>query len=283
VRIGIDSYSYHRLLGDVRPGEDAPQAVFSNGSLDVLAEGRRLGVDVVSLETLFLPPPNALDAVRVREAAGPVEIALSWGHWEGLEFGANEGALTDLLAWLRLAPALDCRLVRVVAAGPRLLGAEPLALQVSRTAPLLRAACAGAREVGVELALENHGDLTADGVLALIRSVDDPALGVCVDTANAVRVGDDPLEATERLAALVRMVHLKDCAPFDGDLAAGPRSVVYGEGVIPLAEILEALERSRFDGPVCVELAQLPAGDVDERTMVADCVRWLRERLRGAA
>lgn len=276
--VGIDSYAYHRLLGEVRPGEDAPQELFENGSLDVLAEARRLEVDLVSLETLFLDEPGRLDAAKLVDAAGPVELALSWGHREGFEFGANEAALADLVAWLELAPALACRLVRVVAAGPRLVGAEPLERQLARTAPLLQRACAAARAANVELALENHGDLTAAAILYLLERVDDELLGVCFDTANAVRLGDDALEATQLLAPRIRMVHFKDCAPYDGDLLRGPVSVPYGEGVIPLDAILATLSDTGFAGPVCVELAQLPPGDVDERELVARCVRWLRAR-----
>lgn len=279
VRIGVDSYAYHRLLGEVRPDEDRPRETFADGSLAVLAEARRLGVDLAALETLFLPPPGELDPAVLLDAAGPLEIALSWGHAEGFEFGANPGALPELEAWLELAPELGCRLVRVVAGGPRLVGREPLERQLARTAPLLARACALAREVGVELALENHADLTAAAVLDLLDRVEEPLLGVCFDTANALRVGDDPLEAAARLAHAVRIVHLKDCMPFEGDPLVGPPSVVYGEGAVPVGRILDVLAGAGFAGPVCVELGQLPPGDVDERAMVAACVRWLRERV----
>ena len=60
---------------------------------------------------------------------------------------------------------------------------------------------------------------------------------ICLDTANALRVGDDPVEAAALLAPLTRMVHLKDVEPLDRvvDPVAGPCSVPYGEGVVPIA------------------------------------------------
>jgi sugar phosphate isomerase/epimerase len=71
------------------------------------------------------------------------------------------------------------------------------------------------------------------------------------------------------------MVHLKDVEPItaETDAVAGPRSVPYGTGVVPVEAVLDAL--GRFDGFVCVELGQLGPGD-DERALVAASVAWLR-------
>ena len=98
---------------------------------------------------------------------------------------------------------------------------------------------------------------------------------MCLDTANALRVGDDPLDAAVVLAPWVRMLHLKDCEAPDGS-ATGPRSVPYGQGVVPLAAVLDAVRGT--DPLTCVELGHLGPGVVDERALVADGVAWLRAR-----
>ena len=132
-------------------------------------------------------------------------------------------------------------------------------------------------ELGLALALENHGDLTASQLAELLDRVGDETLGACLDTANALRVGDDPLEAARLLAPAVRMVHLKDVEPLEraADPIAGPCSVAYGEGVVALRDVLAALGGSAFDGLVCVEIAQLREG-ADELGLVERCVAWLR-------
>lgn len=56
-----------------------------------------------------------------------------------------------------------------------------------------------------------------------------------------------------------------------------------GEGVAPLADVLAILDASGFAGPVCVELASLGEGDVDELAMIERSVRWLREHMPGQA
>lgn len=276
MRIGIDSYSYHRLFGEVRPGEAAPARSFGPGSIEVLRHARSLGVDAVSLETCFLHPPGVLDLDALRAEAGPMELVVAWGHRHGLEYGASEAALESLLEWIGVAGGLGCRVVRCVAASPAFRGREPVVAQVARTVRPLTLAARRAGEVGVRLALENHGDLRARELLDLVAEVDDDALGVCFDTANAVRVGDDVVAAARLLAPLTSMVHLKDVEPMENvtDPVAGPRSVPYGDGVVPVGEVLDALDQR--DALVCVELGQL-GGDDDELALVEQGVAWLRD------
>jgi sugar phosphate isomerase/epimerase len=203
VRIGLDSYTYHRLLGELRPGEEDPGERLADGGAAVISEARALDVDAVSLETCYLGPPSRLGVGALSQAADGLELALSWGTHEGFALGARTDALDDLLDWVRIASSLGCRLMRVVAGGPR---QRARADDWPATVAPLRRAAEHARELGVELALENHGDLTAAQIDALLDTVANPALGVCFDTANAPRVGDDTLAACHLLAARVRMV-----------------------------------------------------------------------------
>ena len=279
MRIGIDSYSYHRLFGELRPGEAAPARSFAD-SREVVAHARSLAVEGVSLETCYLDPPEVLDVDALRDAAGPVGLVVAWGHRHGLEYGANEAAVDDLLRWIELAARLGCRLVRCVAASPPFRGVEPVEEQIARTVRPLANATAHARERGLRVAIENHGDLRARELLELVERVDDDALGVCFDTANAVRVGDDAIEAARLLAERTWMLHLKDVEPMANvtDPVAGPRSVPFGEGVVPVAEVLEAVRPS--DPLVCVELGQL-GPDADELVLVEQGVAWLRAYSNG--
>src|SRR5260370_39913356 len=105
MRIGIDSYSYHRLLGEIRPGETETPERWNAG--DVIDHARTLGVDGVSLETCFLDRDSVIDP-------GGLELVIAWGHRHGLEYGGNPDALRDLLDWLEVAGTLECGLVRCV-------------------------------------------------------------------------------------------------------------------------------------------------------------------------
>jgi sugar phosphate isomerase/epimerase len=275
MRVAVDTYSYHRLLGEIRPGEDDPGERFARGTLDAIAHCGGLGLDGVSLETCFLGAPGALDLAEFADAAGPLELTLAWGHPDGLGFGEIPGALDDLLRWISFAPRMSVSLVRLVAGSPRVRRDEHVQEQIARTVGPLREAARTAIAMGVELAIENHADLRASELRELLERIGEPVVGVCLDTANALRVGDDPLAAAMVLAPWVRMLHLKDCETPDGS-AAGPRSVPYGQGVVPLEAVLEVVMPG--DPLTCVELGHLGGGPVDERALVADGVAWLRAR-----
>jgi sugar phosphate isomerase/epimerase len=276
MRIGIDSYSYHRLLGEVRPGERDPGERI-DGVEALIHEMLAAGAEVLSLETAFLAPAE-LDAERMLAAAEGREITIAWGHPLGLHWGSRPDLLDELLAWIALAPRLGATIVRCVAAGPALASA-PTAERFAATSVALARAVAAARELGLTLALENHADIARNELCALLEAV--PGLAVCLDTANALRVGDDPVALARATASRVAVVHLKDvAAPAAAGSLVGPASVAHGEGVIDLDGVLDAL-RPAATMPICVELGHLGGGTVDERRLVRDGVAWLR-RARAA-
>jgi len=274
VRIGVDSYSYHRLLGFLRPGEKPAELAFADGLMAPIEHALSLGCDVVSVQTCFLATPAEIDRGALGSVGEQVELVLAWGAPNGLEFGRREDALDDLVAWIELAAAVGCRLMRIVLGGPALRGVESPAAQVARSIAPVRAAARHAARHGVELAVENHGDIATEHLSILLECVAAENLGLCFDTGNAVRLGEDPVETARRIAGRTLMVHLKDVESPERalDSVAGPCSVAYGEGVVPVEAILEALAEPIDRGsPVCVEIGQLPPG-ADELRMVADGV-----------
>ena len=266
-RVGVDSYSYHRLLGEIRPGETSPPEVFARGSLDVVTEAHRLDLAFVLLQTSFLSDPSSFAPGAYLAEADGVAVGLSWGSPEGLASGEPADALQRLRDWLEPAEQLGFPVMRIVAGGPA-QGGEP----ADRLVGPLREACAAARERGLRLALENHGDLTAAQLERLVGEVGSDRR-LCFDTANALRVGDDVAAAARRLAPSIAILHLKDCLGSWDDPDTGPVSVPLGEGVIPVDEVLDACS----DAFTCIELGQLPP-DTDERALVGTYVEYLRAR-----
>jgi sugar phosphate isomerase/epimerase len=166
-----------------------------------------------------------------------------------------------------------------VLGGPRQRGMA--ATHAETAVDALASAAAHARGRGVRLAIENHGDITAAELFTLIQRVNDEHLGVCFDTANALRVGDDVEQAAKLLAADVLVVHLKDIEDpaNESSTIAGPCSVPYGRGVVPLEPTLTALQDGGFDGLVCIEVGQLAPAE-DERVLVRSGLDWLAAVVR---
>ena len=151
---------------------------------------------------------------------------------------------------------------------------------VERLVGPVRRAVDYATDHGVRLAIENHGDLRVQDILALIDAVAATGpLGVCLDNVNLIRVGDDMADGTRALAPHTLLVQLKDHEPGEPTVPGGPVSTALGEGTADLDALIAILVSAGFGGPVCVELASLGPSDVDELAMVERSVGWLRGRI----
>jgi sugar phosphate isomerase/epimerase len=287
VQVGIDSYSYHRRYGESRAGE-APSS-HEPWPLEpgpVLRHARAIGAAAVFLETCYLPEPESIDPASLADAGPDLDVRFSWGHpwpngrFHGLDGGRSPGAEIELARWIEAAERLGHDVLRITAGSPASRGDEPAEDLVARLVAPTRRAADRAAMSGVRLALENHGDLRVADILELLDRVDRPeALGVCLDNVNLIRVGDDMAEGTRALAPYTLLVQLKDHLSGDPTAWGGPVCTALGEGVADLDGLIAILGESEFDGPVCVELASLGPGDVDELAMIGRSVDWLRDHL----
>lgn len=287
MQVGIDSYSYHRLYGELRAGE-APTGgdPWSLEPAPVLRHARTTGADIVFLETCYLPEPEAIDAGSLTAAGPDLQVGFSWGHpwpvgrFHGLDGGRSYGAEQELGRWIEAAARLGQGVLRITAGSPASRGDEPADVLVERLIGPTRRAADHAADLGVRLALENHGDLRVRDIFALMDAVARPGtLGVCLDNVNLIRVGDDMAEGTRALAPHTLLVQLKDHEAGDPTVWGGPVSTALGEGVADLDTLLSILAGAGFDGPVCVELASLGSGEVDELAMIDSSVAWLRRHV----
>ncbi len=291
MQVGIDSYSYHRRYGEVRPGESpSPSPPWALEPGPVLRHARTTAAEVVFLETCYLPGPDAIDAAMLAPAGPDLRVGFSWGHpwpsgrFHGLDGGRWYDAELELRGWIDAAARFGHDLLRITAGSPASRGDEPADVLVERlVGPMCRAADYAA-DRGIRLALENHGDLRVKDILALFDAVDRPAtLGVCLDNVNLIRVGDDMAEGTRALAPRTFLVQLKDHLAGDPTVTGGPVSTALGDGAADLDGVIGILAAAGFDGPVCVELASLGPDDVDELAMIEQSVTWLRDHIPATA
>jgi len=102
--------------------------------------------------------------------------------------------------------------------------------------------------------IENHKDWRADELVDLLRSVDSPYLGACVDFGNNLALLEDPLEVVKKLAPFAVTTHLKDMAlqPYPGGFELS--EVPLGAGIFPLAQMIGVVRSARPDVPLCLEM-----------------------------
>jgi sugar phosphate isomerase/epimerase len=99
----------------------------------------------------------------------------------------------------------------------------------------------------VRMAVENHKDLRAAELLDLIKKLDSPFVGICLDTGNSIALLETPQQTLELLAPHAFTTHFKDMGVeeyADGFLLA---EAPLGSGFLDLAKIIAALRKTRPD------------------------------------
>ncbi|MHB1134336.1 MAG: sugar phosphate isomerase/epimerase family protein [Chloroflexota bacterium] len=282
MRPGIDSYCWHRFFGEVYPEQEPVAERRSLADLIVVAE--RLGVAGLSLESCFMPSLDEayLRDLRARLDTAGLERMLAWGHPLGLQMGKSQEAYQDLRAHFRSAQLLGASVMRIPCGNFRYRGLEPVAQTFDRLVPQLKRLSAEAADLGLTLGMENHGDFLADEMIELLHRVDAPNLGITLDTCNNLRLFEDTIAESVKMAPYAVATHIKDATATG---IGSPRawktffpSIGLGNGILDIKRVLQALKDAGYKGLLCVELDILPA-DRNEDQELADSISWLKRTL----
>ena len=280
MKVGIDSYCYHRFFGEVYPQQPSPRRRLSLE--DFLSRARELDVDGVSLESCFFPRFDSSYLAGIKKILDGYgfDRVYAWGHPDGLEGGLNERAYEDMVASIERARTIGADVMRVVG-GSLMFRNQPHQPQLERLTRMFSDAVKVAEKSGVRLAVENHIDFNSDEMLSLITAVDSPFLGINFDTGNFVRLLDDPIKGMEKLAKHVYATHIKDLKPQKG-VAADEwyffSCTPVGDGIVDNLKLASLLARVGYQGFLAVEIDFLhPDYHGDEDGAVAQSIRELKK------
>lgn len=256
MKIGIDSYCYHRLFGEVYDDQEQPEKMKTVE--EFLEYAHQLGVDGVSLETCFLPSLEDEYLVSLGEKIKEYgfDCVFAWGHPNGLERGLNREAFEEMLSLIPKAKLLGTDVMRITGSAFD-WRYENHKEQMERLIPMYKEAAEVAEKYGVKLAAENHIDFTADEMLEMIKAVDSPNFGINFDTGNFLRLLDDPVEGMRKLAPYVFSTHIKDLV-LNKDAKANDwyffSGVPVGFGLVDNMKLAEILSEYNYKGFLAVEI-----------------------------
>ena len=279
MKVGIDSYCYHRFLGEVYPHQNPPDKQMTVE--DFIKRAKELDVDGVSLESCFLP---RFDASYFSELKGMLDEynfdrVYAWGHPDGLEGGKNEAAYDQMIDHIEYADAIGAKVMRVVGSS-LMFRFEDHGPQIEKLSRMFTNAMKVADNYGIKLADENHIDYNADEMLELIHNVNHPNFGINFDTGNFMRVLDDPIQGMEKLARYTFSTHVKD-------LKINPQAAVndwyffsctpVGDGMVDNLKLAQLLKDADYQGFLAMEIDTLhPDYNEDEDAAVAKSVAELK-------
>lgn len=256
MKVGIDSYCYHRFFGEVYPDQKPPEKNMTME--DFLRRAKQLDVDGVSLESCFFPSfdPAWFKDLRAQLDEYAFDRVFAWGHPDGLERGQNWTAYEEMVSLIPHAKSIGADVMRVVGSS-LMFRHEPHGPQVKALVEMFKKAVKVAEDYQVKLAVENHIDYTADEILEMLTEVDSEYFGLNFDTGNFLRLLDDPIAGMEKLAPYVLATHVKDLMP---DRQARPTDwhffagVPVGQGLIDNETLARLLYKADFKGFLAVEI-----------------------------
>ncbi len=283
MKVGIDSYSYHRYFGEVYPNQKKPER--SMRYEDFLRRAAALKADGVSLETCFFESLDESYLKRLRELCerGGLEVVVAWGHPRGFDGGQKPEAIAEIRQHLETCRVLGSKVMRVVGSSLDHRN-EPHGPQIQRLTKIFRECAKMAGDAGIVLADENHFDFTTDEYLKLLQAVDSPHFRMCFDTGNCLRNGDDPVASARLLASYVVATHTKDVMPQYG---WDPKDWMFfactpvGRGLINFPALVAELEKAGYRGLFAIELDYLDPVYGDEDLAVKASVAYLKKLQRG--
>ncbi|MFO7697350.1 MAG: sugar phosphate isomerase/epimerase [Anaerolineae bacterium] len=229
MRIGLDLYSIR----------SQPWNAFEK-----LAYCQRLGVQVAhfGLEDLGTTDPQELAAIKARADELGLEIEVGMGSIceTSTAFNPQRGSAVDQTqAALRVAASVGSRVLKVLLGnGADRRTETPMSRHIANCVKTCKAVREQARELGIVLAVETHGDLQGREVQALIDTASDDGgpryVGACLDSGNPVTLGEDPLVTFDYLAPVIVTSHIRDSAVWSHPRGAAYQWLALGDGNVGL-------------------------------------------------
>ena len=235
MKIGIGSYAYRWAIGygDFNPHN--PMTPF-----ELLEKATELDVKVVQLcENISLQRYNSKSLRQLRRRAEERGIVL--------EVGIQEADFSVLRTYLTTAILLGSSLVRVAlnAPGKHPTLNESLAI-INKLLPVLKAE-------SMTLALENQFHLSSTEMVKLVNTVDNPLVGICLDTANSIGLLEKPLDTVRSLAPYAVSVHLKDYKIVQCSVGYKIVGTPLGAGFLDIESVIDLLKRSAHNPNIILE------------------------------
>ena len=114
---------------------------------------------------------------------------------------------------------------------------------IDTTLPVLKSVRQRAADLDLRIAVENHGDLTAREMRALIEAAGKDFVGSNLDTGNPMWVLEDPAETVEILGPYALTSHIRDSALYEHPRGAAFQWVAMGDGTMEWTHILDGFRR----------------------------------------
>lgn len=135
------------------------------------------------------------------------------------------------------------------------MGSTPPTVSVADFAEQIRPAVEQAADLGVRLAIENHGQATIDSISSMVELCErlpGDGLGIALAPIHLWNLGEDTSQAIRQLRDRIALMYLWDWGPTAVRNWKDPQEQFIGTGCIDFAPVVAALRETAYPRPLCV-------------------------------
>jgi sugar phosphate isomerase/epimerase len=288
--LGLHTYSlYLHGIGQAWAGFNLPWPR-QMSTFELFDQSVRWGLDGLHLDDGVLENLEESYLKEVRAAAEEHQLYLEYNFSMDVG-GQGIGIQHDLAEAITTAQALGADIVKV---SMDLLRPRPVAAsrfhpdvmaKLKSVASRLKQMAPAAEAEGIKIAVENHCDTFSEEILWLLDHVDNPLVGACIDTVNALMVMEDPMAAIENLAPRAFTNHFRDDRIEFQRYGFKLTGTAVGEGDIDMKRAYEIIKTKSSMNRINIETEmEIPLDDMEtalrmERETVERSIRYCREVL----
>lgn len=237
-------------------------------AFEYLDYGNKAGLDVIQFSEW--PHLGSYEEVkddsylkRVREHADKVGVRIEAGTWgvcptnpgsqrNFQRYGPPAEQLRFAIHWAQI---LGAKTVRCVMGSGNLRREHgPIEKHVEAMIGVLRAVRDDALRAGIKIAPENHKDLRATEMRALIEEAGTDFVGCTLDTGNPMEVLEDPLETVEVLGPVAVSSHFRDSVVWEHPRGAAFQWTALGDGSVEIEKAVEKFVEVAPGVPIILEI-----------------------------
>jgi len=288
--LGLHTYSlYLHGIGQVWADFKLPWPR-QMGTFELFDQAIRWGLDGLHLDDGVLENLEKSYLEEVGAVAEEKGLYLEYNFSMDLG-GRGIGIQHDLAEAIATAQTLGADIVKV---SMDLIRPRPVAAsrfhpdvmaQLKSVASCLKQLAPSAEAAGVKIAVENHCDTFSEEILWLLDQVDNPLVGACIDTVNALMVMEDPMEAIENLAPRAFTNHFRDDRIEFQRHGFKLTGTAVGDGDIDIKRAYEIIKTKSSMNRINIETeTDIPTDDMEsalkmEKETVERSIKYCREIL----
>jgi sugar phosphate isomerase/epimerase len=229
MRLGLDSYSYHLAFG-AHPDFDPPTPWTTSRFVDRVAE---LELDGFQLDPMHVSLNQSSDWDAIRQQADRYGLFV--------ECGLMDVTPDSIRTGIRMALHLGAPVIRSFIGFDRNDATVNPEQELERARFQIQECLPELEQADLHLAIENHGEVTSQELVELVKALGHPRVGICLDFGNMIAVAENPIDAVRSMAPYTVSTHIKDYRATMTFHGCDYTGVALGAGSLPVREMLTIL------------------------------------------